>query len=249
MGSHLRDLIESVNKNGPIYPGDMSPLSIELAYSYISKHAEDAICFDAGPGCDFDDVKVIDGLVRLPYGVCWIEVSGPSSTLVGCLYSACGTDVEPQDMGQIWAKINRQWEYLCTFTQFHGSSEIVVLPDWSPRLTEDALGDFINIFRSVLCVLNCRNIQKVKHDQPAKLQKSREKKGKKPLFSYWTLHVGEHASHGGETREGHASPRLHLRRGHFREYQPGKYCWVQACAVGRKENGMIHKDYSMGVTH
>ncbi len=43
----------------------------------------------------------------------------------------------------------------------------------------------------------------------------------------------------------HASPRLHLRRGHPRQYAPGKYCWVQPCVVGNKAAGMVHKDYAI----
>jgi hypothetical protein len=43
----------------------------------------------------------------------------------------------------------------------------------------------------------------------------------------------------------HASPRLHLRRGHARQFAPGKWTWVRDCAVGNKVAGVISKDYAL----
>jgi len=43
----------------------------------------------------------------------------------------------------------------------------------------------------------------------------------------------------------HASPALHLRRGHARQYSPGLYTWVQPCIVGNKKDGLVHKDYAV----
>lgn len=54
----------------------------------------------------------------------------------------------------------------------------------------------------------------------------------------------DHAQTDRESMGGtHASPRLHLRRGHARQYAEGKYCWVQPHVVGNKKLGMVHKDY------
>jgi len=42
----------------------------------------------------------------------------------------------------------------------------------------------------------------------------------------------------------HASPRQHLRRGHYRHCKKsGKVVWVNQCTVGSLANGYIHKDY------
>lgn len=64
-----------------------------------------------------------------------------------------------------------------------------------------------------------------------------------PLFSYWTLHLthtdGTPRPMGGT----HNSPRVHLRRGHPRQYAPGRWTRVQPCAVGSPSRGMVHKDY------
>lgn len=41
----------------------------------------------------------------------------------------------------------------------------------------------------------------------------------------------------------HASPRWHMRRGHWRRLRSGKQAWVRACAVGSEERGGVIKDY------
>jgi hypothetical protein len=41
----------------------------------------------------------------------------------------------------------------------------------------------------------------------------------------------------------HASPRLHLRRGHIRHCYTGQYVWVRPTTVGNKRLGIIFKDY------
>lgn len=95
--------------------------------------------------------------------------------------------------------------------------------------------------------MNCTNVGRQEHKPDAALQKARAKRGKQPLFSYWTLELngrdgGAAQSFGGT----HASPRVHLRRGHPRQYAPGKWTWVQPHAVGNRELGMVHKDYVIG---
>jgi hypothetical protein len=42
----------------------------------------------------------------------------------------------------------------------------------------------------------------------------------------------------------HASPRVHLRRGHIRRL-PGKNIWVNATIVGNSDLGVVIKDYSV----
>lgn len=50
----------------------------------------------------------------------------------------------------------------------------------------------------------------------------------------------------------HASPRWHMRRGHWRTYKSGKRVWVEQMEVGDKSKGVIVKDYvinSQGANH
>ncbi len=69
---------------------------------------------------------------------------------------------------------------------------------------------------------------------------------KHKLLEYKVLRVDLNKSksvmEGGGT---HASPRLHLRRGHWRHYKSGKKRWIKPMWVGDKDLGVIHKDYEL----
>lgn len=98
----------------------------------------------------------------------------------------------------------------------------------------------------VFDVLRCVNVAVVDHPAPEKLNAKREARGKMPLFSFKTLAlaVPNIRRTGVELGGSHASPRIHLRRGHIRQLGDGRSVWVQSCVVGSK-HGVIHKDYRL----
>lgn len=102
------------------------------------------------------------------------------------------------------------------------------------------------ILLAFLSAVNCTNVVRAQHAAPDKLNSKRAKAGRPPICSFWTLHIKDQANLAiGFKRGSHDSPRLHLRRGHPRQYAPGKYCWVQPHIVGSKENGVVRKDYAI----
>jgi hypothetical protein len=101
-------------------------------------------------------------------------------------------------------------------------------------------GAALNLF----AVLACSNVGMETHEPSAKLNKKRAKAGAYPIYSHKTLVVklsrpAQEAVPGGGT---HASPRVHLRRGHIRVIGEGRSVWVQSCVVGSK-HGVVDKDY------
>ncbi|MEW8027806.1 MAG: hypothetical protein AB2806_08715 [Candidatus Thiodiazotropha sp.] len=99
-------------------------------------------------------------------------------------------------------------------------------------------------------VLACSNVTYIDNPAPKLINKKRKKKGKVPFFTYKTLHIAANAS--GEKEKPivtgtHASPRVHLRRGHIRRLGDGRRIWVQACVVGAKEKGIVAKDYAVSL--
>jgi hypothetical protein len=104
----------------------------------------------------------------------------------------------------------------------------------------------VRLIWQYLSALHCVNVTRQEHKPDAALQKARQKHGKQPLFSYWTLNVDlERGPSSSEQRGGtHASPRVHLRRGHARLLSVGRYVWVQPCVVGSKAAGVVHKEYA-----
>lgn len=98
----------------------------------------------------------------------------------------------------------------------------------------------------VCCVLNCDNINTRTIEPPAKQQKSRLRKGLKPLYSYKVLTIkasgsGYENMYAVGTGQG-GSKRTHFRRGHLRRY-PDKTVWVKPAIVGANNVGMVDKDY------
>lgn len=101
----------------------------------------------------------------------------------------------------------------------------------------------VRVVLSLLAALSCKNVKECEIAPDARLQQKRLRNGKAPLYTYKTLVIGEKgqvARIGGS----HSSPRVHLRRGHIRRL-PDKNVWVNACVVGDKSKGIVHKDYAV----
>jgi len=75
-----------------------------------------------------------------------------------------------------------------------------------------------------LNMLNCHNIDTVKHEPPPKLVKSRKKKGKRALVPYRTIRVNQAKTPGNvrapSLRDGNGEP-VNVRRGHLKDYREG----------------------------
>ena len=112
-------------------------------------------------------------------------------------------------------------------------------------MSSESLSFIGTSFLWFLNVINCSNITYV-DNVPSNLKQRRVKMGKTPLFTYKTLHVKTSRVEGRNIGDGqHASPRVHLRRGHIRNHPTAGNVWVQPCVVGDKSKGMVLKDYSV----
>lgn len=102
------------------------------------------------------------------------------------------------------------------------------------------------IYTFIAVILDLGNMWTEYIEEPTRLNKKRIKNGKQPIQAYHVLKLGKRVvkksiAHGNK----HSSPAMHSRRGHFRRYQSGKVGWVRPAIVGKKEHGMVLKDYSM----
>lgn len=109
-----------------------------------------------------------------------------------------------------------------------------------------------------LAFMNCKNAILEPVEPNAQENKRRAKHGKLPLMRYHVLKIkpfGARSDTEGQGRT-HASPALHIRRGHFATYTDaaplfGKYVgtyWKDQMLVGRKSNRVVVKDYEMDLT-
>lgn len=100
------------------------------------------------------------------------------------------------------------------------------------------------VVAETLAALSCTNVETVKTEHTY-INKKREAKGKLPLYDFHTLVLKPTGSENTAPFGGtHASPRMHLRRGHIRRLETGNV-WVNSCVVGSAQNGVIEKNYSI----
>lgn len=110
-------------------------------------------------------------------------------------------------------------------------------------------------FNVFLLLLSCKNICTEEIVPPEKLNKSRLKKGKLPHMTYKVLRISPQenvkAKDGGGG--GLWENRIHLCRGHFKEFTEekpllgkhvGRYWW-QPSVRGRNKDGVVLKDYEI----
>jgi hypothetical protein len=96
-------------------------------------------------------------------------------------------------------------------------------------------------------VINCANVTTSDVEAPVALNKKRLASGKQPFFSYKVLELAEErkATSRGGSGSHHASPRMHLRRGHLRQLER-KVIWVRPAMINAESTrGVVHKDYSV----
>lgn len=96
-------------------------------------------------------------------------------------------------------------------------------------------------------VLNCANITTAEVSTSKILNQKRKKKGKQPFFTYKVLEITDERKGTGKPGAGgsHASPRMHLRRGHLRRLD-SKTVWVRPAMVSAgSPAGVVAKDYAV----
>ncbi|MCT7328020.1 hypothetical protein [Ralstonia mojiangensis] len=99
----------------------------------------------------------------------------------------------------------------------------------------------------VCSVINCANVTTAEIGAPVALNKKRTEKGRQPFFSYKVLQLSDDHRVAGRAGVGgtHASPRMHLRRGHLRRLE-SKVVWVRPAMVNAgTSDGAVLKDYAI----
>lgn len=244
MSCHLHDLIESVNKKESLCVHPVSTEDYNNIINAFTKFAPQAICFDMGDVDEMPTIAPVYEMVKEPFPTCWFECNfihtDGTQIILGML-------VIVEEKAQIicFRYKHKQWcvrgvivvDSLSTYKNFG------IFPPVD-EITKELRQHKI-VLSTFLSALNCKNVKRVEHKPDTKLQKARSKKGKLPLFSHWTLviKIPDKSQSPSATKGSKSSPRVHLRRGHPRQYSPGKWTWVQPSMVGGNK-GIITKDYS-----
>jgi hypothetical protein len=244
MGCHLHDLVEAIQQKRIMCLDVISDEEYTEILRGFNAVVPQLICFDMGDIDEFPTGAPVYELAKAPFPDCWFECN---FTHTDGTQIILGMVVVVRDKVQItsFRRKHNQWlirgvlflDALSSWQDFKISPPVEIV---AQELKEHKL-----VLSTFLSALNCSNVQRVEHKPEAKLQKARQKRGKQALYSYWTLQLSipkktaEAEGLGGT----HASPRVHLRRGHPRQYAPEKWTWVQPCVVGTGK-GIVAKEYS-----
>lgn len=107
-------------------------------------------------------------------------------------------------------------------------------------------GMFSSGFNAIIefCVkVNCENVVQDRLAPSKVMNQKRVSKGKTPFFTYRFLQIPSPRSEEVPVGGTHASPRMHLRRGHPRRLATGKVTWVRNAIVGNPSIGVVDKTY------
>ncbi|MCB2147592.1 MAG: hypothetical protein KQI81_14040 [Deltaproteobacteria bacterium] len=218
---------------------------------WTMRSAGSFVCFDMGELDSLESFTVVDALSRLPYDRCCFTTEYlHNDRKVVKLVLVHQMPDKPLTQIMLYEKSYGRWKLKgasqAPFIRFGESNAGYAYGISGYKAFEEEENNLVIAIKCFLSAINCTNVRRVRHDPPPKLQKKRSKRGRMPLFSYYTLELNGRGGPGSSLGGRHASPRVHLRRGHPREYAPGKWTWVQPCIVGNKGDGMIHKDYRYG---
>lgn len=238
-------LIDFIKKHKHI-----KPLFNESVADKRITEINNAIKFDFGHYDDIHSDRICVEYQNLPYKTMYAEIRSDKNTVVGVLAVDDGNEIKAHINSFIneYAVVDGNGFLLKKDgTSFFFEDDFYTTKKTKALAGSDihVISSFAHVFMQFIKILNCSNVELV-DNIPSKLKQSRVKKGKMPLFEYKTVHIKQNTKRNMNKGEGkHASPRVHLRRGHIRTLQSGKTTWVQSCVVGSKESGVIHKDYML----
>jgi hypothetical protein len=140
------------------------------------------------------------------------------------------------------------------------------------QVTQMALGDeedparrmaFLGVVEPIIypallgiSFMHCRNVKRIEHSTPQKIQRRRERSKRPPVSRYYTLEIDalkEDVQHEGGMKSGGMKRAIAKRRGHFKTYteerplfgkQVGRWFWTEQM-VGNPSAGRVKKDYAV----
>jgi len=252
----FRSLLQDINSREGIEVYDkMMDEDEATIVGNVNKVSSDIQCFWLGDGDQYTDVSILNELIHLPFKRCWFEWDWRNDKngywIVALLcYELSDGSIEII----IFRRKNEKWLLQGSIRLDKGFSQgstvyTSEVSGISPEESKLFFSGIIGMLKGVLTILNCSNVSRIQTHPDKKLQDAARKNGRLPFYSYWTLSIGGERMTGKDNRneKGHQSPRHHVRRGHARQYAPGKYTWVSPCMVGNKDLGEVQKDYSVKV--
>lgn len=241
MSNKLHKYIEGIDNGSTLISVEATPGEARDFSNFIKYYGPQAMCFDLGDVDQYTGIKPIPELcLTPPFETCYYQfsckLSNGNVATVGCI------EYIDKETSYVTGVIIRDVEncVIRSAYQEYPDGKYSTTPPEHEIFTKNII-HAIRVFRTIL---NCKNVKTEEIKPDAALQKARARRGKMPLFSYHVLTLRSDTKEKCESKGGtHASPRLHIRRGHIRRFDDGTHTWVSPCTVGDKSLGMVHKDY------
>lgn len=179
----------------------------------------------------------------LPYSRCaivgvdgaskWLIVLGQENNLVaygGWTYNDTGHEQHPS----------------FTYTRTDLGLEIHTIKEFDPPPDAEIVRGLIATVGAWLQALQPGQSAYKPEPRKSLINSKRKAKGLGPVLFDWHTVTVQPSKPKGDGKGGtHATPRLHDRRGHWRNHPSGKRVWVRDCKVGDASKGIIFKDYKV----
>lgn len=233
-----RDLIFSPGKTVEPPPKEYFDLARRLIMGAAKFDIRSLRAEDISPNAAFALELKADGLLCLPYPVCWFEWDIEPEHTIGCVAANEADSGETERIvlrslirvqGAGWSN----WDYL-----------------ENAERNEKLIAHVDEVCRAAMVILNSRSAAKTEITPPPRLNRRREKGNAPPLFSHTVVEIrgvvlGKHGEVTGRT---HRSPRMHWRRGHLRHFRnaEGEVYRITPIApmlVGSEKLGRVEHDY------
>jgi hypothetical protein len=127
--------------------------------------------------------------------------------------------------------------------------------DW--KALENLAAECMTVALATVNFMNCKNVQIIDNEPTRQQKRHAAREGKKPPVSYKTLQIipfGRAAREREKKDPTGAHLRLHICRGHFKDFRLGKglgrahrhgIWWWNSQRRGREEVGQVIKDYDV----
>ena len=245
----LHTLIEAIDDGR--CDGISRPLSTERKSSLraLSDDAPNLICYDMGEMDKLLDFDAVTELFRLPYPKCWFETwDPPTGDRYGFIAHESPSENPDGVMVITFLRQRYGWHFVgvsqVLYEQPDEEKISVTNFDFDPEMPPDSALPYLACF---LSALHGRNGKPVSKEPDQALQKARARRGKKPMFSFYTLEIELSTRIEVRMAKGgtHASPKEHTRASHQRTYKSGLKIMVKSTTVGSARNGIVFKDYAV----
>lgn len=184
------------------------------------------------------------GALQSPFETCYFEFSGDEGSFFRTL--GCLSLIEE---GRLYVRTYLELAE-DSWGRFAGT---VFLEDGEVHLAQDQHGEPVEaehltkallLVASAISAIQSKTSTVRRVEAPEALNRARAKKGRAPLPDYHvvTLDGAERVASGNLTG-GHASKRMHWRRGHFRRMASGLVVSVSPSLVGGEDRGFVDHHY------